>query len=61
MNVTPEIVRAEMDYRVERALAGAGVEHARQAVSAHHSWFRRLRTHHHDEPRTGQNEAPLVA
>jgi hypothetical protein len=62
MNVSPEIVRAEMDYRIERALAGAELEHVREARRAHHSWFRRLREHHHeDAPGAAANGAPLAA
>jgi hypothetical protein len=61
MNVTPEIVRAEMDYRIERALGGTELEHVREARRAHHSWFRRLREHREDEPGTAVNGAPLAA
>jgi hypothetical protein len=54
MNWAPEIVRVEMDYRVERALGDPRTtfEHRRAATSAHPSWWRRHRAHHaahHDE------------
>jgi len=42
MNVTPEIVRAEMDYRVERARKSAALGQARRVRGG---WFRRLREH----------------
>jgi hypothetical protein len=61
MNVTPEIVRAEMDYRMERALKGAAVEFGRGRRRARRSWFHRSRDHGADEPRTAKNGAPLVA
>jgi hypothetical protein len=42
MNVTPEIVRAEMDYRVERARKSAVLGQARRVRGG---WFHRLREH----------------
>ncbi len=51
MNTSPEIVKAEMDYRVERALGdvrrGTTLEHLRAARESHPSWWRRLRVQHH--------------
>ena len=53
MNWAPEIVRAEMDYRVERALGDpkTTLEHRRAAARSHQPWWRRHRDHstHHDE------------
>ena len=50
MNTTPEVVKAEMDYRVERAQGGAGhgtnLAHLRAARAGHPSWWRRLRVQH---------------
>lgn len=47
MNWTPEIVRAEMDYRVERALGdvrrGTTLEHLRSVRAGRPSWWRRMR------------------
>jgi len=42
MNVTPEIVKAEMDYRIERAHKSAALGRARRARGG---WFHRLREH----------------
>lgn len=62
MNVTPEIVRAEMDYRVERARAGAARE---RVYRTRPGWVRRLRAayRHHpgDVRRTAVNGAPRAA
>ena len=59
MNWAPEVVRAEMDYRVERAIGDrrTTLEQRRAAARAHQSWWRRHRDHapHHDE--TGDGEA----
>jgi hypothetical protein len=54
MNWAPEALRAEMDYRVERALGDprTTLAHRRAAEDAHGSWWRRHRTNHaahHDE------------
>jgi len=50
MNTSPEIVKAEMDYRIERALGdvhrGTTLEHLRAARASHPSWWRRLRVQH---------------
>jgi hypothetical protein len=50
MNTTPEVVKAEMDYRLERARAdarhGTTTEHLRAARASHPSWWRRLRVQH---------------
>lgn len=53
MNWAPEILRAEMDYRVERALGDPKTTLAqrRGARRAHQSWWRRHRgnaSHHHE-------------
>lgn len=61
MNVTPEIVRAEMDYRVERARHSAELGHLRRAGRTHRGWFRRTRDHHGDSRPTTVNGAPLAA
>lgn len=50
MNWTPEVVRVEMAYRVERALgdahSGTTLAQVRAARRQHPSWWRRLRVHH---------------
>jgi hypothetical protein len=50
MNTTPEVVQAEMNYRIERAqsIAGHGTtpEQLRAARASHPSWWRRLRVQH---------------
>jgi hypothetical protein len=60
MIVTPEIVRAEMNYRVERAHEEAARRRVRAAGRAHHSWFHR-REHPGDPRPTAVNGAPRVA
>lgn len=42
MNMTPEMVRAELDYRLERALAGTELEHVREARRLHRPWWQRV-------------------
>lgn len=56
MNWAPEIVKAEMDYRVERALGdahdGTTLEHLLAVREGHRSWWQRYRANHaahHDE------------
>jgi hypothetical protein len=52
MNWAPEIVRAEMDYRVERALGDVRDNEliARlHATEPHPSWWRRLRAGHRED------------
>jgi len=50
MNWAPEIVKVEMDYRVERAI-GDVRDNARlarlRADGQHPSWWQRLRAQHH--------------
>jgi hypothetical protein len=61
MNVTPEIVRAEMDYRVERARKSAVLGQARRVRGG---WFHRLREHSEDQSYgrpTAVNGASLAA
>ncbi|MGH3878981.1 MAG: hypothetical protein ACRDSK_18280 [Actinophytocola sp.] len=64
MNVTPELVRAEMDYRIEQALEGAALEQVREARQARRR-IRRLRgtagTHGDTGPRPAINGAPRAA
>jgi hypothetical protein len=53
MNWTPEVVRAEMDYRVERALGsdlrnGTTLAQLQAARASHPSWWRRMRTAHRE-------------
>ena len=62
MNWAPEVVRAEMDYRVERALGDRRTthEHLRAAQAAHQSRWRRYRANHashHDEPESSSRAA----
>lgn len=60
MIVTPEIVRAEMNYRVERAHQDAARRRMRAARRAHRTWFHRRE--HSEGPRpTAVNGAPRVA
>lgn len=61
MNWAPEVLQAEMDYRLERALGDPKItlEHRRAAARARQSWWRRNRdveSHHHD-----QTESPHAA
>jgi hypothetical protein len=53
MNWTPEVVRAEMDYRIERAVGDVRdseqLAQLRAARERHQSWWRRLREQHRDE------------
>jgi hypothetical protein len=62
MNVTPEMVRAEMNYRLEQALTGTELEHLREARRLHRSWWQRV-FGHEQENRTPDriNEARLAA
>jgi hypothetical protein len=66
MNVTPELVRAEMDYRIEQALEGAALEQVREARQARRR-VRRLRgtragdSHADTGPRPAINGAPRAA
>jgi len=60
MNVTPEIVRAEMDYRVERALKSAQRRSA-LAARTHRTWFDRLRERLDAGRPTVVNGAPRAA
>jgi hypothetical protein len=50
MNTSPELVKAEMDYRMERAQGdvrnGTTLEHLRAARASHPSWWRRVRVQH---------------
>lgn len=60
MTWAPEVLRAEMNYRVERAIGDSRttLEHLRGAQQAHQSWWRRHRGNHvthHDE--TGNSRA----
>lgn len=65
MNVTPEFVRAEMNYRVERAHADAAVRQLRAGRRTHRGWLRRLRDHGDDHAADDRpavrNGAPRVA
>ncbi len=65
MNVTPEIVRAEMDYRIERARTSYAAGYPRTATRARRPWLRRLRGHGGEqaaaESATAVNGAPLAA
>lgn len=51
MNWAPEALKAEMDYRVERAIGdprdGTTREHLRAARAQHQSWWQRYRAAHH--------------
>jgi hypothetical protein len=50
MNTTLEMVRAEMDYRLERAGGGVDLEHLRAARELHRPWWRRTRADHSVAP-----------
>jgi len=59
MNWAPEALRAEMDYRVERALGDpkTTLAHRRAAQHTHRSWWHWHRADHaahHDETSTSQ-------
>ena len=61
MTVTPEIVRAEMDYRIERARHSIELSHARRDRRARHGWFRRTHDDHGGGRTAAVNGAPLAA
>ncbi len=61
MNVTPEMVRVEMDYRLEQALAGDELEYVREARRLHRPWWRRVFSHQTDKPPTQNNQVRLAA
>ncbi|MGH3763361.1 hypothetical protein [Actinophytocola sp.] len=69
MHVTPEILRAEMDYRVERARGGTAPEYVSEVRRTHRAWFRHPRDHTSDDHgehrserrRTTVNGAPRAA
>lgn len=46
MQWSPEMVKAEMDYRQRAARKGAELEHLRAARQAHPSMWHRLRSRH---------------
>jgi hypothetical protein len=60
MNVTPEVVKAEMDYRLEQARGGSKLEHLHEATRLHRSWWQRVFGHHTEESDPG-NGARLAA
>jgi hypothetical protein len=60
MNVTTEIVRAEMDYRMELALKSAARRRALDART-HRTWLSRLRERLEAKRPTVVNGAPRVA
>jgi hypothetical protein len=60
MNVTPEIIRAEMDYRIERARHSAELGHARAYRRARRN-LRKAREHPGAGSATAVNGAPLAA
>lgn len=52
MNWEPVALRAEVDYRVERALGDrVNAEHVREVHDRQSSWWQRIRAHDHDESR----------
>jgi hypothetical protein len=61
MMVTPEMVRVEMDYRLEQALAGTELEHVRVARSQQRSWWRRALRHQNGEPSVTVNQVRPAA
>lgn len=61
MNVTPEIVKVEMDYRLERALAGTELEHVREARRLRRHWWQRVFGQDAEQPSPPVNEARLAA
>jgi hypothetical protein len=56
MNVIPEIVKVEMAYRREQALAGVELEHVRAARARRTPWWRRMFTRRVDRPPTSKNQ-----
>jgi hypothetical protein len=60
MIVTPELVRAEMNYRVERAHGAAAPRLERVGRRAHRAWFRHGGDREDERP-TIRNGAPRVA
>ncbi|HEY7591697.1 MAG TPA: hypothetical protein VH969_00980 [Actinophytocola sp.] len=61
MNVTPEIVRAEMDHRIERARRSAELGQARAYRRARRALLRNAREHPGSGPAATVNGAPLAA
>ncbi|OLF16154.1 hypothetical protein [Actinophytocola xanthii] len=61
MYVTPEVVKAEMDYRMEQASGGIALEYRREARALRASWWQRVFGHHTEEPPAANNEARLAA
>ena len=57
MNWAPELMRVEMDFRVEHAVGGARfaerLAQQRAARASHTSWWRRLRDDHHGRNQDG--------
>lgn len=45
MNVTPELIKFEMEYRLEQALDGDALGHVRAARQAGRPWWRRAFGH----------------
>lgn len=65
MTVTPEMVRAEMDYRLDSALSGARLDHLREARLARRSQtrrpsWRRWLDQHRRGPVARENEVRLA-
>lgn len=61
MMVTPEMVRVEMDYRLEQALAGTELEHVRAARLHQRSWWRRTFSHQDGERSVTVNQVRPAA
>jgi hypothetical protein len=61
MNVTPEVVKAEMDYRLEQALGGEELEHLREVRRQHRGWWQRVFGHQTEEPPASGNGERLAA
>jgi hypothetical protein len=59
MNWAPETVRAEMDYRIERALGDRRTTfaHRRAAAHARRSWWQRYRAGHAHDDEPGERAA----
>jgi hypothetical protein len=61
MIVTPEFVKVEMEYRLERALAGDELEHVRAARRLQRPWWRRVFSDRTDQPSTSSNQVRFAS
>jgi hypothetical protein len=61
MYVTPEIVKVEMNYRMEQALTGDHLEHVRVARGSRRPWWQRLFSHRGGQPPAPSKQVRLAS